>query len=433
MHHFKKKIMKKTLFIVLMMALAHNTHAQLVVDSLGKVGIGTEMPLSKLQIGNDGLSDAEVSIHGENKYGLNVYNRTSANIDNSTAIKVADYSYTTKGTGISVFTWGYSSDSTSVMTGVLGRAGGKGNCVGVMGGRVTSRSKNFAGIYGTTSLSTIPSFHYPGYYAGYFCGPVLATGRIYGTVYSLSSVPKASANTRLQTIGLDSGGEESITDKLLSVQTVQFMREEELETGISMSKETGLTKNIETSDLEALDTENIGVTAKSDVETEMVKHYGLDGEQLKTTFPELVVEDSQGNYHINYSEMVPLLLQSIRELKAELEELKSDKDIIATKKAKATSIESETESTDIVRMSQNTPNPFSESSVITLNIPKDTKNAAIYIYDLSGKQVKNIIIDKRGETDITVYASDLTEGMFVYSLVVDGTVAATRRMIVVRN
>lgn len=96
--------MKKTLFIVLMLALAHNTHAQLVVDSLGKVGIGTEMPLSKLQIGNDGLSDAEVSIHGENKYGLNVYNRTSANIDNSTGIKVADYSYTTKGTGISVFT-----------------------------------------------------------------------------------------------------------------------------------------------------------------------------------------------------------------------------------------------------------------------------------------------------------------------------------------
>ena len=428
-----KKIMKKTLFIVLMLALAHNTHAQLVVDSLGRVGVGTETPLADLQIGNDGLSEAKVSIHGENKYGLSVFNRPPSSIDGSTAIKVTEFSRSKNGTGINVMTLGYSSDSTSVMTGVLGRTGGQGISVGVMGGRASSYIKDFAGIYGTTSLSTIPSFRYPGIYAGYFNGPVLATGRIYGTVYSLSSVPKVSANTRLQTIGLDSGGEESITDKLLSVQTVQFMREEELETGISMSKETGPMKYIETSDLEALDTENIGVTAKSDVETEMVKHYGLDGEQLKTTFPELVVEDSQGNYHINYSEMVPLLLQSIRELKAELEELKSDKDIIATKKAKATSIESEIESTDIVRMSQNTPNPFSESSVITLNIPKDTKNAAIYIYDLSGKQVKNIIIDKRGETDITVYASDLTEGMFVYSLVVDGTVAATRRMMVVRN
>ena len=428
-----KKIMKKTLFIVLMMALAHNTHAQLVVDSLGRVGVGTETPLADLQIGNDGLSEAKVSIHGENKYGLSVFNRPPSSIDGSTAIKVAEFSRTKNGTGINVITLGYGSDSTSVMTGVLGRTGGQGICVGVMGGRASSYLKDFAGIYGTTSLTQTPSFKYPGIYAGYFSGPVLATGRIYGTVYSLSSVPKVSANTRLQTIGLDSGGEESITDKLLSVQTVQFMREEELETGISMSKETGPMKYIETSDLEALDTENIGVTAKSDVETEMVKHYGLDGEQLKATFPELVVEDSQGNYHINYSEMVPLLLQSIRELKAELEELKSDKDIIATKKAKATSIESETESTDIVRMSQNTPNPFSESSVITLNIPKDTKNAAIYIYDLSGKQVKNIIIDKRGETDITVYASDLTEGMFVYSLVVDGTVVATRRMIVVRN
>ena len=101
--------------------------------------------------------------------------------------------------------------------------------------------------------------------------------------------------------------------------------------------------------------------------------------------------------------------------------------------AKATSIESESESTDIVRMSQNKPNPFSESSVITLSIPEGTKSAAIYIYDLSGKQVKNIPVDKRGETDITVYASDLSEGMFVYSLVTDGTVAATRRMMVVKN
>lgn len=41
-----------------------------------------------------------------------------------------------------------------------------------------------------------------------------------------------------------------------------------------------------------------------------VKHYGLDGAQLKAVFPELVDEDSQGNYRINYSEMVPLLLCS---------------------------------------------------------------------------------------------------------------------------
>ena len=138
--------------------------------------------------------------------------------------------------------------------------------------------------------------------------------------------------------------------------------------------------------------------------------------------------------------MVPLLLQSIREqhdeveeLKARLAELESGKSVTTQKnKAKATSIENKGKETDIVHMSQNSPNPFSESSVITLNIPQSTKNAIIYIYDLSGKQITSITVNERGETDVTVYATDLPAGMFVYSLVADGNVTITRRMIVVK-
>ena len=277
--------------------------------------------------------------------------------------------------------------------------------------------------------SALPSFRYPGKYAGYFYGNVLATGRIYGSVYSLTSVPKPSANAKVQSLGLNSGSEESISDKLFSVQTVQFMQEEMVDQPASDAAPAMAKKDL--TDIEQMDFDE---ETEEDIKTEMVKHYGLDGAQLKAVFPELVDEDSQGNYRINYSEMVPLLLQSIRELSARVEELEGEKNGgVQRLNAKATSIESESESTDIVRMSQNKPNPFSESSVITLSIPEGTKSAAIYVYDLSGKQVKNIPVDKRGETDITVYASDLSEGMFVYSLVTDGTVAATRRMMVVKN
>ncbi len=324
-------------------------------------------------------------------------------------------------------------ESSRPSIGLVGEAFGADCNIGVLGSvTIPMKQTSSAGIYGTNGSMYMREFAYPGVYAGYFCGSVLATGKIYGSVYSLASVPKSSANAKVQSLGLDSGNEESISDRLLSVQTVQFMREEEVEPVVSAEKETDSSEDMAKSDERQLGTESIRETAKSEVETEMVKHYGLDGEQLKVVFPELVVEDSQGNYRINYPEMVPLLLQSIRELKAEVAELKSEKSSLA-KKAKATSIESEGESTDIVRMSQNKPNPFSESSVITLSIPEGTKQAAIYVYDLSGKQVKNIPVDKRGETDITVYASDFSEGMFVYSLVVDGTVASTRRMMVVRN
>ena len=84
----------------------------------------------------------------------------------------------------------------------------------------------------------------------------------------------------------------------------------------------------------------------------------------------------------------------------------------------------------MVRMDQNKPNPFSESTVIALNIPSNAQTANIYIYDMSGKQVQSLPVSERGETNITVYASGLTAGMYIYTLVVDGKVAVTRRMIV---
>ena len=49
---------------------------------------------------------------------------------------------------------------------------------------------------------------------------------------------------------------------------------------------------------------------------------------------------------------------------------------------------------------------------------------------MSGKQVQSLPVAERGETDITVYARDLAAGMYTYTLVVDGKVAVTRRMIV---
>ena len=68
--------------------------------------------------------------------------------------------------------------------------------------------------------------------------------------------------------------------------------------------------------------------------------------------------------------------------------------------------------------------------MITLNIPEKTQKANIFIYDMSGKQVQAIPVNERGETNITVYASDLSAGMYIYTLVVDGKVVVTRKMIV---
>lgn len=65
-----------------------------------------------------------------------------------------------------------------------------------------------------------------------------------------------------------------------------------------------------------------------------------------------------------------------------------------------------------------------------MNILEKTQASKIFIYDLSGKQMKTVQVSERGETDITVYASELGAGMYIYTLVVDGKLVITRRMIV---
>ena len=184
--------------------------------------------------------------------------------------------------------------------------------------------------------------------------------------------------------------------------------------------------------VENLNNQAFSSNVAKEEKTELVKHYGIDGEQLKNEFPELVDEDLHGNFHINYSEMVPLLLQSIRELSSRVRELEGNNTVVK-RNSQAMSIENYAERMDVVKMSQNAPNPFAECSTIKLNVPESTKSAIINIYDQSGKLVKTINLVDRGETDITVYASDLAEGMFLYSLVADGAVVATRRMVVTRK
>lgn len=51
-------------------------------------------------------------------------------------------------------------------------------------------------------------------------------------------------------------------------------------------------------------------------------HYGLIAQEVQKIFPELVYE-REGNLSINYIEMIPLLIQAVQELSAEVEKLKA--------------------------------------------------------------------------------------------------------------
>lgn len=400
--------------------------AQLKVDSMGNVGIGTNNQMNtRLTVGATGKQGYGACIQSGDTGGLYLYNDTA--VDRNTNCML----YANLASGASPRIWGIYSGVKSLddkdVYGVTGLARDGLKNIGIFGGAYSpnnSINKCVVGVFGSSN-TLISMSGINGTYAGYFKGDVRATGTIYGTLVSPSSVSSPAQGGATINLSEQATRGETITEKLQRVDLLQMERVNQ-DGSVAANK---VLKKIDVNENEK------GLTEEEHIQTRLPSvSYGLAADQLKEVYPELVYEDKEGNYSINYVEMVPLLVQSIKELSAEVATLKEQLGIqdpskpVMKVKEQTTAIE-ETE-TDVVTMSQNKPNPFSDSSVITLNIPETTKSAVIGIYDMSGKQVQAINVPQRGQTDITVFAAGLTPGMYVYNLIVDGKVQVSRKMIV---
>lgn len=83
---------------------------------------------------------------------------------------------------------------------------------------------------------------------------------------------------------------------------------------------------------------------------------------------------------------------------------------------------------DAIVLDQNVPNPFAEQTVINFSIPETVKKAQIHFYDGQGKLMQSVDIADRGLGNLTVFGSDLSSGVYTYTLVADGQVVATKKM-----
>ena len=79
-------------------------------------------------------------------------------------------------------------------------------------------------------------------------------------------------------------------------------------------------------------------------------------------------------------------------------------------------------------LNQNVPNPFAERTIISYSIPANVGKAQIHFYNGMGQLINTVEITERGKGEINVYANDLSTGIYTYSLVADGQIVATKRM-----
>lgn len=93
------------------------------------------------------------------------------------------------------------------------------------------------------------------------------------------------------------------------------------------------------------------------------------------------------------------------------------------------SLNVELSSANSIILNQNDPNPFAEQTRIRYNIPDEINKAEIIFFDNNGKVLKTVIVNERGNGSIQVYASNLSSGIYTYSLIADGKLIDSKKMV----
>lgn len=406
--------MKKIILIMVAIALPLMVMAQLTVNSYGKVTISAPSQGNTLTLASQNKNYWPLDITGISKgIRIDLENTASDGSVVSYGLMLTNDNYAdVLAEGIHSRVYNH---NTKKAIGISGTASSQlsGSIYGVYGGLASHL--NGAGIYGGTGSNP---YSVDGRYAGYFAGNMKVTGTIDGTLVNSSDARLKEDVQPLSENAANRGA--GVLDVLESLTPVSFkykkMEEEKMDTSA-------------THDKEAIEEEELPNPVMEK------EHFGLIAQELQEVYPNLVYEKDNGYLAVNYVELVPVLMQAIKELNAKVAMLEANK----VNCSPLTSGEQETLSLPLNQeqwagssMEQNVPNPFTEKTDIAIYLPESVREATLYIYDLSGKQLEQHPIEGRGETVMTIHADKMDAGMYVYSLIADKKVVTTRKMIVVK-
>lgn len=193
------------------------------------------------------------------------------------------------------------------------------------------------------------------------------------------------------------------------------------------------------------------VEANPDINLPAVKQYGFISQEIQEIMPELTkvavhpakydketgkeIYPSKEILSLNYNGFIAILAKGIQEQQKMIED--QSKEIADLKKqmnaqnqtGNATGINQLNSAADGFTLDQNIPNPFSSETVIKYTLPQEIKTASLIVYDLSGKQLTSFPLEKTS-TSITITSEKLAAGIYIYSVMADGKIMNSKRMIV---
>lgn len=402
--------MKKVyLFTSVLLLCSSMTFAQLRVASNGNVGIQippTTIPLSPLTLVNEGDSNSKMSVWNESTNhkmssrigGLLYSNWAIPFLGENTVMPITITKYYVGVYGLSTRT---QPSSSGIAYGVMGQASNatSGYNYGVYG--TFGGSSYGAGVVGTTNGNF--NIFMDGRYAGYFMGNVLTTGSVTAASFVTSSDRRLKTNICSLT---ESAKESGVLSTILSLNPVQYKL-----------------KQLYNESLDG-DSSHVSIPVYDEKSQQFQKtHFGLIAQELQKEYPELVYEQDNGYLSVDYVGLIPILIQSAKEMKAQIDVLKSsDASMRSISGIETQQSRSLTENPTSI-LYQNTFNPYSQEAEIKYYIPQNINSALLCIYDIQGKQLKEIPLLERGEEGVqTILSSEFAADMYLYGLIVDGKV-----------
>ena len=399
--------MKRLIISISFCALVLSASAQFKVQSDGKIAIQTtSTALSPISI--NGAGSSSYYIYGNTGLKSGIY--LSATGNNSSTLNGGLFisSMANKNIGME----GRASNG-NICIGVLGSGGTGSMSIGTYGTISQNSIVCGAAIYGTVYGDTGSPLSTGDKYAGFFNGNVKTTG----SIVAGTTIQGALLGESASSVGSQSLRSSSVIGGLSGLNVTTYQKERPV-----LAKDAGTIYDLDG------ETDKAAEKPEPDMMDEQYyekSHFALDADRLEEAFPDLVYVNKDGSKVINYMEMIPLLVQSINELSAEVADLKQS----GARAASRGTTDIEDSFTSQNKLYQNTPNPFKEQTIIRFSLADDAKDAAICIFDMTGKTIKKLPISS-GMESVSIGGYELGEGMFLYSLIINGQEIDTKKMVI---
>lgn len=146
-------------------------------------------------------------------------------------------------------------------------------------------------------------------------------------------------------------------------------------------------------------------------------------------------QSEEGFYGLRYGDFVVPLVKAVQELSEKDKEIDVLNDRITKLEALVSKLAGGQSNilTDMGSLGQNNPNPVKGTTRISYSVPSGTNRAQLQLTNKLGQLVKSIPVAVSSSGTVDVNTTMLSSGIYNYSLVVDGKIVETKKMVVVHD